>query len=165
MNSESTAKSKVRSAAVIVTVARWCESPCDAHAGLLVLNQQAFSFASTLSRRRQSCPSLGGSRTCPMAQCLVSVVARNPYTGRLGCRRAAPLRSPLPSPPLLAVRVARMRRVSAGVCQGSVKNIAAMKTWLRTTGSPKSRIDKAVFTHERADMGSLEFAAFDVDRE
>lgn len=56
-------------------------------------------------------------------------------------------------------------RMRVGVCQGSASAVAAMKTWLRTKGSPKSRIDMAVFTHERADLSRLEFEEFAVDRE
>merc|ERR1712080_279916 len=36
-----------------------------------------------------------------------------------------------------------------GQMEGSDSDVAAMKTWLEKTGSPQSRIDKAVFTNER----------------
>ena len=36
-----------------------------------------------------------------------------------------------------------------GEAEGSVSAMARFKTWLRTKGSPKSRIDEAVFTNER----------------
>jgi len=42
-----------------------------------------------------------------------------------------------------------MNRTVKGELEGEVEKISAMKTWLQTTGSPSSRIDKAVFNHER----------------
>ena len=42
-----------------------------------------------------------------------------------------------------------MNRTVKGELEGETSKIAAMKTWLQTTGSPSSRIDKAVFSKER----------------
>ncbi|XP_050294194.1 acylphosphatase-1-like [Anthonomus grandis grandis] len=36
-----------------------------------------------------------------------------------------------------------------GYLEGPIDKIAKMKTWLQKTGSPQSRIDKAVFTNEQ----------------
>ena len=42
-----------------------------------------------------------------------------------------------------------MNRTVKGELEGETSKISAMKTWLQTTGSPASRIDKAVFSQER----------------
>ena len=42
-----------------------------------------------------------------------------------------------------------MNRTVKGELEGETSKISAMKTWLQTTGSPSSRIDKAVFSQER----------------
>ena len=39
-------------------------------------------------------------------------------------------------------------RTVKGELEGSEEKIYLMKKWLQTTGSPSSRIDKAVFTNE-----------------
>jgi acylphosphatase len=41
------------------------------------------------------------------------------------------------------------RRTVQGELEGSADQIAAMKLWLQTTGSPSSRIEKAVFKNEK----------------
>ena len=48
-----------------------------------------------------------------------------------------------------------------GQAQGNEDKIKKMKEWLRKTGSPKSRIDKAEFKNEK-ELKTLEFTAFDV---
>lgn len=55
------------------------------------------------------------------------------------------------------------RGTVVGVMQGSAHRIEAMKVWLRETGSPMSKIERAVFTYER-DIESLEFSDFQVIR-
>ena len=42
-----------------------------------------------------------------------------------------------------------MNRTVKGELEGETSKISSMKTWLQTTGSPSSRIDKAVFSQER----------------
>lgn len=41
------------------------------------------------------------------------------------------------------------RKTVVGYAEGSKPSIDSLKRWLRTTGSPKSRIDKAVFKPEK----------------
>lgn len=41
-------------------------------------------------------------------------------------------------------------RTVQGELEGETSKIAAMKKWLQTTGSPSSRIDKAVFSNEKS---------------
>ncbi|XP_071503984.1 acylphosphatase-1-like [Diadema antillarum] len=48
-----------------------------------------------------------------------------------------------------------------GQAQGSMDKISQMKRWLRTKGSPKSRIDKAVFSNEQ-EIETLTFQTFDI---
>ena len=36
-----------------------------------------------------------------------------------------------------------------GEIEGDISNVENMKTWLRTEGSPSSRIDRAVFKNEK----------------
>ncbi|XP_071506912.1 acylphosphatase-1-like [Diadema antillarum] len=48
-----------------------------------------------------------------------------------------------------------------GQAQGSMDKISQMKRWLRTKGSPKSRIDKAVFSNEQ-ETETLTFQTFDI---
>lgn len=48
-----------------------------------------------------------------------------------------------------------------GLVQGSEQSVTQMKEWLKKTGSPKSRIDKAVFGHEK-EIDSLEFSCFEI---
>ncbi|KAF0852705.1 mitochondrial acylphosphatase [Andalucia godoyi] len=50
-----------------------------------------------------------------------------------------------------------------GVAEGSAENIAAMKQWLSTVGSPKSKIERAVFTNEQQ-VAARQFAKFEIDR-
>ena len=50
-----------------------------------------------------------------------------------------------------------------GVMQGSPTNIEVMKVWLRETGSPMSRIERAVFTDER-DIPKLDYTSFEILR-
>ena len=52
-----------------------------------------------------------------------------------------------------------------GQIEGDSGNVETMKKWLRTNGSPKSRIDKAVFSCEK-DIGqySFESKAFEIHR-
>ncbi|KAK9737275.1 Acylphosphatase [Popillia japonica] len=50
-----------------------------------------------------------------------------------------------------------------GVMQGEVNNIETMKKWLKSTGSPSSRIEKAEFSNE-TDIKSLTFGTFDIKR-
>ncbi|XP_053133637.1 acylphosphatase-2-like isoform X2 [Hemicordylus capensis] len=46
-----------------------------------------------------------------------------------------------------------------GQVQGPKEKVEIMKNWLRSVGSPMSRIDRAVFSNERA-ISSLEFQSF-----
>nr|XP_020669036.1 acylphosphatase-2-like [Pogona vitticeps] len=46
-----------------------------------------------------------------------------------------------------------------GQVQGPKEKVDIMKNWLRTVGSPMSRIDRTVFSNEREITG-LEFQAF-----
>ncbi|KAI1898641.1 hypothetical protein AGOR_G00074470 [Albula goreensis] len=46
-----------------------------------------------------------------------------------------------------------------GQIQGPKDTVETMKTWLRTTGSPMSRIDKASFANEK-EISTLEFGSF-----
>jgi acylphosphatase len=48
-----------------------------------------------------------------------------------------------------------------GQAQGPEDKIKKLKEWLRKTGSPKSRIDKAEFKNEK-EIIKLDFTAFDV---
>lgn len=48
-----------------------------------------------------------------------------------------------------------------GQIQGKEDAVNKMKDWLRKTGSPKSRIDKAEFKNEKF-IDSLEFSEFNV---
>jgi acylphosphatase len=50
-----------------------------------------------------------------------------------------------------------------GVIEGERKEIDKMKVWLREKGSPKSRIDKAVFS-DATEIEEREFASFEIDR-
>ncbi|XP_039624982.1 acylphosphatase-2-like isoform X1 [Polypterus senegalus] len=51
------------------------------------------------------------------------------------------------------------RDTVVGQVQGPKEIVEIMKNWLRTVGSPMSRIDKAVFTNEKQ-ITSLEFTNF-----
>ncbi|XP_048381191.1 acylphosphatase-2-like isoform X1 [Stegostoma tigrinum] len=46
-----------------------------------------------------------------------------------------------------------------GQVQGSVENVNFMMNWLKSVGSPMSRIDKALFTNER-EISKLDFNNF-----
>ncbi|XP_060107943.1 acylphosphatase-2-like isoform X2 [Heteronotia binoei] len=46
-----------------------------------------------------------------------------------------------------------------GQVQGPKEKVEIMKNWLRSVGSPMSRIDQAVFSNER-EISSLEFQSF-----
>lgn len=48
-----------------------------------------------------------------------------------------------------------------GQLEGPSKNVEEMKRWLQETGSPKSIIEKAVFTNEK-EISSLSFNNFDI---
>ncbi|GJQ76323.1 hypothetical protein Trydic_g2046 [Trypoxylus dichotomus] len=50
-----------------------------------------------------------------------------------------------------------------GVMQGELSNIEMMKQWLKNTGSPSSRIEKAEFRNQ-ADIKNLTFTSFDIKR-
>ena len=52
-----------------------------------------------------------------------------------------------------------------GQIEGDSRNVETMKNWLRTNGSPKSRIDKAVFSCEK-NIGqySFESKSFEIHR-
>ncbi|XP_054759716.1 acylphosphatase-2-like [Lytechinus pictus] len=50
-----------------------------------------------------------------------------------------------------------------GQAQGQEDKIKLMKSWLKTKGSPKSRIDKAVFSNEK-NVDELTFKSFDIMR-
>ncbi|XP_018592554.1 acylphosphatase-2-like isoform X2 [Scleropages formosus] len=52
-----------------------------------------------------------------------------------------------------------MRDTVEGQIQGPKEAVEKMKNWLRSTGSPMSRIDKATFNNERA-VSALEFSSF-----
>ncbi|MGH0152237.1 UNVERIFIED_CONTAM: hypothetical protein FKN15_036523 [Acipenser sinensis] len=51
------------------------------------------------------------------------------------------------------------RDTVVGQVQGPRETVQIMKTWLRTVGSPMSRIDKVTFTNE-TQISSLEFSSF-----
>ena len=50
-----------------------------------------------------------------------------------------------------------------GVVQGPDSKVDEMKIWLKTKGSPKSRIDKCNFTKLR-DISKLEFTEFSIKK-
>ena len=50
-----------------------------------------------------------------------------------------------------------------GELEGDTQNINNMKTWLQTTGSPSSRIEKAVFTNQR-NIDKYSFDTFKIIR-
>ena len=52
-----------------------------------------------------------------------------------------------------------------GQIEGDSRNVETMKKWLRTSGSPKSRIDEAVFSSEK-NIGqySFESKSFEIHR-
>ncbi|KAL4622948.1 acylphosphatase-2-like isoform X1 [Arapaima gigas] len=52
-----------------------------------------------------------------------------------------------------------MRDTVEGQVQGPREAVEKMKSWLRITGSPMSRIDKATFSNEH-DISTLEFTSF-----
>ncbi|XP_064622439.1 acylphosphatase-1-like [Lineus longissimus] len=54
-------------------------------------------------------------------------------------------------------------RTVTGTVQGKRDKVMSMKTWLKTKGSPKSRIDKCVFKNER-DITKLEFNEFKIKK-
>ncbi|KAK6477769.1 acylphosphatase-2-like [Huso huso] len=51
------------------------------------------------------------------------------------------------------------RDTVVGQVQGPRETVQIMKNWLRTVGSPMSRIDKVTFTNE-TQISSLEFSSF-----
>ena len=58
-----------------------------------------------------------------------------------------------------------MNRTVKGQIEGDPQNVETMKKWLRTKGSPKSRIDEAVFSCEKEiDQYSFESEAFEIHR-
>lgn len=61
--------------------------------------------------------------------------------------------------------VGNVRNTSAGsvkgIVQGEAIKVEMMKTWLKTTGSPMSHIEKAVFTEE-VEIATLQFTTFDI---
>lgn len=61
--------------------------------------------------------------------------------------------------------VGNVRNTSAGsvkgIVQGEATKVEMMKTWLRTTGSPMSHIEKTVFTEE-VEIPTLQFTSFDI---
>ncbi|KAJ8925267.1 hypothetical protein NQ315_009095 [Exocentrus adspersus] len=50
-----------------------------------------------------------------------------------------------------------------GVIEGNPSKIGEMKQWLQKTGSPQSRIDKAVFTNEK-DISKFSYDSFKIKR-
>jgi len=50
-----------------------------------------------------------------------------------------------------------------GELEGDVENVNLMKSWLQKTGSPQSRIDKAVFNNQRQ-INSYNFDSFRIIR-
>ena len=58
-----------------------------------------------------------------------------------------------------------MKHTVKGQIEGESGNVETMKKWLRTTGSPKSRIDEAVFSCEK-EIGqySFESKSFEIHR-
>ncbi|XP_018579316.1 acylphosphatase-1-like [Anoplophora glabripennis] len=50
-----------------------------------------------------------------------------------------------------------------GVIEGSPSKVAEMKQWLERTGSPQSRIDRAVFSKEK-DIGKFSYDSFKIKR-
>ena len=56
-----------------------------------------------------------------------------------------------------------VNRTVKGQIEGEKENIEKMKNWLRTTGSPSSRIDEAVFTNEKEiSQYSFESQSFEI---
>jgi acylphosphatase len=51
-----------------------------------------------------------------------------------------------------------------GEVQGDRAAALQMKHWLANTGSPSSRIDRAVFTDEREGLAKLDYKTFDIRR-
>lgn len=51
-----------------------------------------------------------------------------------------------------------------GIAEGLPDSIASFKKWLRTQGSPSSRIDSATFTEEKS-VASFSFTQFSVLRD
>lgn len=51
-----------------------------------------------------------------------------------------------------------------GRVQGPQPSMHIMKEWLQTTGSPLSRIDRCIFSHEST-IPSLEYSTFDILRD
>eukprot|EP00898_Chlorokybus_atmophyticus_P003008 jgi/Chlat1/3708/Chrsp251S03862 len=47
-----------------------------------------------------------------------------------------------------------------GEVQGDTRNLAVMKQWLQTEGSPQSRIDKCLFSHEEDNLKELKYSEF-----
>ena len=52
----------------------------------------------------------------------------------------------------------------AGKAEGDLATLAEFKAWLSTRGSPKSRIDRAVFENEQAAIEAAEFDDFRIIR-
>lgn len=52
-------------------------------------------------------------------------------------------------------------RTVQGELEGEASQVAAMKKWLQTTGSPSSRIDKAVFSNEKS-VADHHFSNFEI---
>nr|XP_022903586.1 acylphosphatase-2-like [Onthophagus taurus] len=50
-----------------------------------------------------------------------------------------------------------------GILEGDSEKISQMKRWLEKTGSPSSRIDKAVFSNEK-EAKSGQFSSFEIRR-
>ncbi|CAK1555443.1 unnamed protein product [Leptosia nina] len=51
-----------------------------------------------------------------------------------------------------------------GQMQGPSDKVDSMMQWLKTTGSPSSKIDKAEFTHNK-DLSDYTFQSFDIRRD
>ena len=58
-----------------------------------------------------------------------------------------------------------LNRTVKGQIEGDSRKVETMKKWLRTSGSPKSHIDEAVFSCEK-EIGqySFESKAFEIHR-
>lgn len=55
------------------------------------------------------------------------------------------------------------RGTVVGEAQGAAKAVTTLKDWLANTGSPKSRIDRAVFSNE-GPITALDYTSFKVRR-
>jgi acylphosphatase len=55
------------------------------------------------------------------------------------------------------------KNIVKGCIIGNEKSVSAMKLWLKTKGSPKSRIESASFTNEQ-DVTAFKYVRFDIKK-